>query len=272
MVVNIDHTLGYLAELGLSEYEGKAYLSLLRESPATAYEISKHSGIPTSKIYEVLKKLTGKGMIALFQNEKTKRYIPVEPEIFLERHRSRTESVVKRLKQELTALDDTMDFSSVWNITDYDYLMSKLIQMVQSVNQVLLLSVWGEELEQIGPAVSDAVMRSVRVAVVHFGQTRFKAGQLYQHPIEDTLYHEKGGRGLVAVTDSKEVLMGTIFKYRRVSGAWSRNRGFITMAEDYIKHDIYIMKIIRRYDNLLKGRFGGRYEKLREVFSDQEVA
>jgi sugar-specific transcriptional regulator TrmB len=268
----MDKALTHLGELGLSEYEGRAYISLLRNSPATAYEISKHSGIPTSKVYEVLKRLSAKGMIALFESENTKKYIPVEPEIFLERHRSRTESVVKTLKNELTALDDTMDFSSVWNIADYDYLMNKVIQMIQSAAQVVLLSIWKEELEQIESIVNDAVSRNVRVAIVHFGQTRFKSGQLYQHPIEDTLYQEKGGRGLVAVTDSKEVLMGTIFKYRKVNGAWSRNRGFITMAEDYIKHDIYIMKIIRRHDNLLKARFGSRYEKMRDVFSDEEVA
>jgi sugar-specific transcriptional regulator TrmB len=165
-----------------------------------------------------------------------------------------------------------MDFSSVWNITDYDYLLNKGKQMIRTATRTILLSVWKEELDQIEDMLRDALSRNVGIAIIHFGQTRFKCGQVYQHPIEDTLYHEKGGRGLVAVADSGEVLMGTIFKYRRVNGAWSRNRGFIAMAEDYIKHDIYIMKIVRRYDNLLKNRFGSRYEKMRDVFSDEEVS
>ena len=113
--------------------------------------------------------------------------------------------------------------------------------------------------------------RDVKIAIIHFGSSKIRIGQLYQHPIEDTVYQEKGGRGIVIVADLKEVLMGTIFKYGRIEGAWSRNRGFITMAEDYIKHDIYIMKIVRRYDRLLKERFGNRYEKLRDVFKDEEV-
>jgi hypothetical protein len=65
--------------------------------------------------------------------------------------------------------------------------------------------------------------------------------------------------------------MGTIQKYGVVEGAWSRNRSFIIMAEEYIKHDIYIMKIVRRYDRLLRERFGNGYEKLRDIFKDEEA-
>ena len=49
------------------------------------------------------------------------------------------------------------------------------------------------------------------------------------------------------------------------------NRGFVTLAEDYIKHDVYMMKIVRRFDTTLKGRFGYKYEKLRDIFKDEEA-
>ena len=55
-----------------------------------------------------------------------------------------------------------------------------------------------------------------------------------------------------------------------VEGAWSLNRGFVTLAEDYIKHDIYIMKIVERFDPELQARFGPGYEKLRDVWNDEE--
>ena len=93
----------------------------------------------------------------------------------------------------------------------------------------------------------------------------------FSHPIEDTLYAEKGGRGFVLVSDGAEAVTGTIFADGTVEGAWSRSRGFITLAEDYVKHDIYIMKIVQRYDRELTARFGPKYERLRDVFSDTEV-
>ena len=84
------------------------------------------------------------------------------------------------------------------------------------------------------------------------------------------LFQEKGGRVLALVADSNEVLIGTIFSENRVEGAWSSNRGFVTVAEDYIKHDIYIMKIVRRFDRPLVKKFGEKYSKLRDIFKDEE--
>jgi hypothetical protein len=143
--------------------------------------------------------------------------------------------------------------------------------MIRETSGTLLLSIWKEDFELIENELRDAVRRNVKIAMVHFGITKTRIGQVYHHPIEDTIYIEKGGRGIVVVADSQEVLMGTVSKYGRVEGAWSRNRGFATLAEDYIKHDIYIMKIVRRFDTILKGRFGKRYEKLRDIFRDEEV-
>ena len=39
-----------LVKIGLSEYEAKAYVALLRESPVTGYQLSKLSGVPRSMI------------------------------------------------------------------------------------------------------------------------------------------------------------------------------------------------------------------------------
>jgi len=263
--------LSKMTGLGLSEYEAKTYLSLLRESPSTAYEIGKHSGVPSSKIYEILKKLTEKGMISIVDNRKTKKYVPIDPDDFLNKHRRMTERTVESLRKDLLNIQDTINLSSVWNITDYDYLMDKARSIIANASRTVLVSVWKEELEQLEEVMKEALNRKVQLVTVHFGLTKTRSGQVYQHPIEDTIYQEKNGRGIVAVADSREVLMGTIFKYGRVEGAWSRNRGFITVAEDYIKHDVYIMKIIKRYDRLLKERFGNRYEKLRDIFNDEEV-
>ena len=66
-------------------------------------------------------------------------------------------------------------------------------------------------------------------------------------------------------------MMGTISADFSAQGAWSASAGFVLLAEDYIKHDIYIMKIVRRFDGELTARFGAGYAKLRDIFSDEEV-
>ncbi|MFB6219023.1 MAG: helix-turn-helix domain-containing protein, partial [Halobacteriaceae archaeon] len=43
-----------LGDLGLSEYESRAYRALLRTGPATAEELSEESGVPMGRVYDVL--------------------------------------------------------------------------------------------------------------------------------------------------------------------------------------------------------------------------
>ncbi len=52
-----ENMLDILKNLNFTEYESKAYLALLQESPLTGYAVAKKSGVPRSKIYEVLESL-----------------------------------------------------------------------------------------------------------------------------------------------------------------------------------------------------------------------
>lgn len=264
----MDKTLSGLLALGFAEYEAKVYLSLLKENPASAYETGKASGVPTSKIYEVLKKLTGKGIITIIDDGKTKRYVPVDPDEFLDQCKSKTVKVIDELRGSLASARGEKEVSQVWNIREYDYLIDKARRMIDAADTLVLLSLWKEELALLEDVITKALHRKVDVVIVHFGPPELPLGRMYRHPIEDTLCQEKGGRALVIVADSTEVLMGTVSDDHRVEGAWSRNGGFVMMAEDYIKHDVYIMKIVGRFSGPLKKRYGERYERLRDIFQD----
>lgn len=259
-----------LMEIGFSEYEAKAYLSLLSHQPATAYEIAKGSGLPSSKIYAVLGKLIDKGIVSLVEQGKTRQYVPLEPNEFLDRYKSVTDKLVENLKSDLHSFREKEDVSHIWNITEYDYLIDKGRRMIQNASETLLVSLWKEEMALWEADLKKVVRRGVKVAVVHFGPAATSIRQVYEHPIEDTIYQEKGGRGIVVIADTKEVLVGTAFSDNKAEGAWSANRGFVTLAEDYVKHDIYIMKIVGRLDKTLVKRFGPRYVKLREIYEDEE--
>ena len=264
MVVNI---VKRLTGIGLSQYEAKAYIALIEKNPVSAYELAKSSGIPTSKIYEVISRLSEKELVLNVSENETKKYIPREPDEFIEGR----ESELKALKNDLAGIKKGEDVSYIWNVRDYEYLMKRAMRMIVDAEKTLLLSIWNEDMTYLEQFLRIAEKKKVKIAIIHFGVTNMKLGQIYLHPIEDTLYAEKGGRGIVVISDSKEVLLGTIYSNNKVEGAWSMNRGFVALAEDYIKHDAYMMKIVRRFDTTLKGRFGYKYEKLRDIFTDKEA-
>jgi len=269
MVVN--NTVTKLIDIGFSEYEARAYMALVGTNPATAYEIARLSGIPSSKIYEVVARLEEKGVVSATEADKKKKHVPIAPEEFIESRRSMLDSTLNSLKDDLNKIGTENDVSYIWNIHDHDYLIDKASRMILSAKKTVLLSGWSDEISLFEDALKKKEEEGVLISTVHFGEAGIKTGQVFQHPIEDTIYEEKGGRGLVVIIDSKESLMGTVFSDKRVEGAWSMNMGFVTLAEDYIKHDVYIMKIVKRFDAKLKKHFGNNYEKLRDIFSDEEL-
>jgi HTH-type transcriptional regulator, sugar sensing transcriptional regulator len=268
MVVNI---IRELTAAGLTEYEAKAYTGLLRSSePLTSYEIAKASQIPTSKIYEVVDRLVDREIIQPVETGGTKKYSALGPSEFIAQHRYRMETSLTRLSKGLSSLKKDTNRSTIFNVSEYDLLLDKASRMIDEARKEILLSVWGEEFDCLADHILKTDKRKVKTATVHFGEPVKRAGQLFVHPIADTIYSEKGGRGLVIVADSREALVGTIYSDGSVEGGVSGNAGFVTLAEDYIKHDIYIMKIVNRYNDELIRRFGDNFSMLRDIFSDKE--
>jgi HTH-type transcriptional regulator, sugar sensing transcriptional regulator len=258
-------------ELGCSEYESRAYLALLASHPATAYEVAREAGLPTSKIYQVIGKLEARGMVHTVMDGGRKRHVPIRPEEFIEGQKRRMETTLESLKTDLGQAHRASEVSYIWNLREHSHLMEKAERMVRDCRKDLLISLWARELSVLEMDLRDASARGVRIAMVLFGTSDTGIGTVFRHPIEDTIYNEKGGRGLTMVADAGAALIGTIADDGRAEGAWSMNGGFVTLAEDYIKHDIYIMKIVSRFDAALIERFGRNYRLLRDIYSDREV-
>ncbi|RLF70841.1 MAG: hypothetical protein DRN35_03525 [Thermoplasmata archaeon] len=67
-----------LASLGLNTYEAKAYLSLLSSGPMTASELSRASGIPRTRTYDVLASLVEMGLVIVVPS-RVKRFKASDP-------------------------------------------------------------------------------------------------------------------------------------------------------------------------------------------------
>ncbi|MBI9103120.1 MAG: TrmB family transcriptional regulator [Spirochaetales bacterium] len=266
MVVNI---IEQLKELGLSEYEGKIYTTLLKESPLTAYEAAKRAGIPSSKVYGVIDKLSTQEILLEVPDGAKKKFAPIDPKDLVENYRFHINQTLDTLAENLKKEKQEED-NYIWNIHEYASFIEKAERLIAEGESSILISLWVEELDMVKPFLQEKVTSGVKTAVVLFGGDADGPGQVFPHPIKDTLYNERGGRGFALVVDSKTAITGTIRGRRDVTGAFSRDPGFILLAEDYIKHDIYIMKIVRRFDKLLLDTFGPGYKKLRDIFTDEE--
>ncbi len=83
-----------MESLGLTGYEIKVYIALAETGKSTASDISKKSGVPYSKIYEVLSGLEEKGW-SESDSSRPQKFFPRSPRTALEAMRMRIENGIK---------------------------------------------------------------------------------------------------------------------------------------------------------------------------------
>ncbi len=94
---------GLQETLDLTEYEAKAYLSLIVHDSMTVSEISRTSGVPRPKCYEVLKGLASKGLIGVVATKPVK-YEALQVEKGLMNRISQLKSELLRKERETLSL------------------------------------------------------------------------------------------------------------------------------------------------------------------------
>jgi len=93
--------------LGFTEYEARVLYTLLRLREADVRTIARHSEVPRTKVYEVLKKLVRNGLVTEIHS-KPVRYAIINPEGFLDNLYKKKEEELKRLKTELNFLKNVL--------------------------------------------------------------------------------------------------------------------------------------------------------------------
>ena len=89
-----------LQKIGLSEYESKVYIALVRYGALDGKKLSKLSNVPQSKIYEVLYRLEEKKFVSIL-DVKPKSFKAIEPKIAVKNY-------LRQKKEEITKLEETI--------------------------------------------------------------------------------------------------------------------------------------------------------------------
>jgi sugar-specific transcriptional regulator TrmB len=105
-----------LKKLGLTEYEAKAYATLVGVGEATAREVHELSRVPRTRIYDILRELGNKGFVEFVQGPPT-YYRAVEPDRVMERLRNELVESIDKSTSELKNLNlEAHGTSPVWCI------------------------------------------------------------------------------------------------------------------------------------------------------------
>ena len=142
-----DKTKKSLEKIGLTSYEIRTYTTLIRDGESNASEISQNSGVPYSKIYEVLGTLEEKGWIGSDDSRPTK-YFAKAPSNALETTKQNVDTVFSENKNiilsELVPLYEksgTSEKPDIWFISGAMNIVSKIMEMVEHCREEVMIAV-----------------------------------------------------------------------------------------------------------------------------------
>ncbi|WP_409177313.1 TrmB family transcriptional regulator [Brevibacillus fortis] len=242
----MDEIYKELQKLGFSQYECKAYIGLLKQSPITGYEISKRSGVPRSMIYEVLGKLLDKGAVYTVPSEPL-TYSPLPAKELITRLRNSFEQSFDYLEKNLSALESEQQVDVVRRISSDELVITEMVDMVNKAREELWLSIWQPQISFIKQDADKRVEEGVPVFSILFGAPDTEIGATTHHDYMSPKVAEErmSGRLTIVARDNEEVL---IANFAPNTAAWAiktQDPALVLVAMEYIRHDIMFAQLVK---------------------------
>jgi sugar-specific transcriptional regulator TrmB len=173
-----------LRDLGLSEYEARAYRALLNTGPTTAKELSRASDVPMGRIYDVLNSIEQYNLVRSQTASRPKKYVAVEPSTALDRllddkkreleeKAEQYENIVDELSDELDAAEPVEEqfwTASVGEAETTDLLLERLTAADERIIMVASTPSPQFDVTEVGDQIveelEEAIERGVDVDVL----------------------------------------------------------------------------------------------------------
>ncbi len=203
-----------LQQIGLNKYEAEAYYTLVAEGALTGYELGKRSQVPLSRSYEILERLTQKGL-ALIQPGEPPRYIAERPERFLGQMRTAMNTMLDTLASSLTALAQQDIASEFWVIRGRQPILARMQAMIAEAQTSIDLSAAADVTTALTDLIAAARARGCTVHVIYSDQ------------------ETNGQEMLLLQVDASKALAGVLVPGEHSQAVISSNRALVTALNAY---------------------------------------
>jgi sugar-specific transcriptional regulator TrmB len=219
-----------LAKLGLSQYQAKTYAALASLGPSDVADIQKASGVPRTKIYEVLDQLLDMGAVE-FQSGRPIFYNALPPNIVVDRMRNSYLAAADdatRLIAEMqqTSKNTTEDF--IWAVRGMFAIRRKLALTISSAQERVIM------VEQYPPKLLLAVAANLKAQQAKGVHVRaicaVEPGQHVDERFKKEDFIEF--RRMTNITDLAGVPDDTTEAFRRMVTSILEKRSSLTIVDD----------------------------------------
>jgi sugar-specific transcriptional regulator TrmB len=238
-----------LLAVGFTEYEAKVYLELLRESPATGYQLSKKAGVPRSMVYEALGRLHARGAVMEVHEDRATLYRPLPPDVLLDRHEQEQLQLLQGLREGLNQLYTVREEEHLWSISGHKTVLSYAVQMIREATTELSFVLADPELETLRKEILQANEKGLKINALLTGAGELDCGEVAWHPpLESALQNLTAM--FIVIADSREALIATTSL--ETTATITRNHNLVFIAGQFVWMELFTQRIYARLgDDLL---------------------
>ncbi|MEJ5292478.1 MAG: helix-turn-helix domain-containing protein [Candidatus Methanosuratincola sp.] len=162
-----------LKEAGLTDYEALAYLGLVVRGPTTAKALSESTGIPNTRVYDVLGELERRGWIEVDASRPMRFRAKPPPEVLgvvRAEQQQRLGRVEEVFMKELLPVYETKaaESTEIWFIRSVPGMVNRIMSLLSSAKGELRLMMGHFETEVYGGVIGEIpeIARKKRVRVI----------------------------------------------------------------------------------------------------------
>lgn len=234
--------------LGLTSYEIKVYLALLEHGPLTASDISKKSGVPYSKIYEVLNSLEDKVWLES-NSSRPQKFFPKSPSTALEAIKLQKESEIKYnediIRNELMPIyqkSGVKEKPEIWVVRGFYNIATKVNEIIQTSQKELLIAlpqIAQEIAKPLQPLLRTLYDKGIKIIVLVSEGTNIEIIKAISRIADVRIKDNMFGGGVIG--DGKQVLI-LLGEERSEKGGfepiaiWAEHPGLAGYAKDYFQY------------------------------------
>lgn len=161
-----------LQQLGLKEYESKAFVALSQFSSATAKQISDNAEIPRTRVYDAVRVLESKGLVEIHHSSPQQfRAVSIKEATTTlhSEYKARTESLQEVLERLETVepVSDTKVTHEVWALSGEFAIQNRTSELIDDAEEEIVLVIGGSSVftEELGEKLRAAQEQGVTVIV-----------------------------------------------------------------------------------------------------------
>jgi len=231
-----------LRELGLTDYETRAYLALLEYGVLTASQVSENAGVPYSKVYETLTSLERKGWIET-ERGRPGRHYPKAPSEALAAAKMRLEDKVKTWEKAITSelqpfyeKREIREKPDMWILRGELSTIAKLREMLENTKSELMIAATvlpKALIDSVVPLLQRLQSVDVRIYVMVSKQAASRNLKELEKIAEVRVGNQMFGGGVIV--DGKEAIL-FLGEDKPTLVIWSNHLGLVQFAKDYFQH------------------------------------